>query len=56
MKHLISVLKCYYCQIKRQQVGADIDDAIDNYDYENINDRENYCPNDEVSTVKFLNF
>ena len=37
-----------FSQIKRQQVSADIDDAIENYDYENVNDRENYCPNDEV--------
>lgn len=34
--------------IRRQKSSADVDDAIDNYDYENINDRENYCPNDEV--------
>lgn len=34
--------------IKRQRSSADVDDAIENYDYENTNDRENYCPNDEV--------
>ncbi|XP_052772258.1 condensin complex subunit 2-like isoform X2 [Mya arenaria] len=33
--------------IRRQKSSADVDDAIENYDYENINDRENYCPNDE---------
>ena len=37
-------------------MSADIDDAIDNYDYENINDRENYCPNDEVGTYMSVKF
>ncbi|XP_060588425.1 condensin complex subunit 2-like [Ruditapes philippinarum] len=33
--------------IKREKTSANVDDAIENYDYENANDRENYCPNDE---------
>ena len=35
-------------------MSADVDDAIENYDYENTNDRENYCPNDEVSELSHL--
>lgn len=31
--------------IRRQQESANVDDAIENYDYENTNDVENYCPN-----------
>ncbi|XP_045188524.2 condensin complex subunit 2-like isoform X2 [Mercenaria mercenaria] len=34
--------------IKREKTSANVDDAIENYDYENTNDMENYCPNDEV--------
>ena len=36
-------------QIRKQQESADVDDIIENYDYENVNDRENFCPNDDVS-------
>lgn len=37
-------------QIKRQDtVSEDIDEEIENYNYENLNDKENYCPKgDEV--------
>ena len=35
-------------------MSADVDDGIENYDYENVNDRENYCPNpDDVSRLVF---
>ncbi|XP_033756730.1 condensin complex subunit 2-like isoform X2 [Pecten maximus] len=33
--------------IKRQNTSSDsMDDVIENYDYENVNDRENFCPRD----------
>ncbi|KAL4231117.1 hypothetical protein ACF0H5_008700 [Mactra antiquata] len=32
--------------MKRQQNSANVDDAIETYDYENTHDKENYCPND----------
>ncbi|XP_060079237.1 condensin complex subunit 2-like [Ylistrum balloti] len=33
--------------IKRQNTSTDsMDDVIENYDYENVNDRENFCPRD----------
>lgn len=43
-------------QIKRQDtVSEDIDEEIENYNYENPNDKENYCPKgDEVCRVIFL--
>lgn len=32
-------------QIKRQETGEiGVEDGIQNYDYDNINDRENFCP------------
>lgn len=36
--------------IRRQtdNPDEDVDDVIENYDYENKNDRENYCPHDDV--------
>ena len=36
-------------QIKRHHTSANVDDDIENYDYENANDRDNYCPLDAVS-------
>ncbi len=37
----------FFCQIKRGRVASDdgdVDDGISNYDYDNQNDRENFCP------------
>lgn len=37
-------------QVRRQSTAMEsVDDGIENYDYENANDRENYCPGDHVS-------
>ena len=42
-------------QIKRQKSSTsegDIDDGLSNYDYDNPNDRENFCPDiEQVGTV-----
>lgn len=47
--HMKKIFVVYF-QIKRQDTAsADIDEEIENYNYENPNDKENYCPKgDEV--------
>ena len=36
-------------QVKRQEGGVEtMDEAVDNYNYDNENDRENFCPAMEV--------
>ena len=47
----------YYCkfQIRHQKSSTsegDIDDGLSNYDYDNPNDRENFCPDiEQVGTI-----
>ena len=45
-------------QVKRQLgvSGAEVDDGIGGYDYNNDNDCANFCPNTEVRVIFRLQF